>query len=210
MDVSRWFPRANVPCLRPAYFAFIRICSETRTYISRPSTSSQRLSSPAAVIRSYAARKLRAAKGTRVTARAVDRIRVSRMVELHHLATQTGAQPTGLVVVEDHTASVVEPGSDGSSAISVNPWSMISSRYSRGPTRRSDHPAQASINLPRDRRSSTMVLPSAGPASTAAMPKSCEEFPWWLHTYNHTAATPHSAANHPPPAYLTSQVSTSR
>jgi transposase InsO family protein len=38
----------------------------------------------------------------------------------------------------------------------------------------------------------------------------CNEFSVWLHTYITIAATPHSAANHPPPVYLTSPVTTPR
>jgi hypothetical protein len=36
----------------------------------------------------------------------------------------------------------------------------------------------------------------------------CQDFAAWLRTKTATAATPHSAASHPPAVYLTSQVST--
>ena len=38
----------------------------------------------------------------------------------------------------------------------------------------------------------------------------CEQFPIWLHTYNHHRGHTALEANHPPPAYLTSRVSTPR
>jgi hypothetical protein len=61
-------------------------------------------------------------------------------------------------------------------------------------------------------RDSTAPWPTNGPTpgSTAATPNVAKSSPSGCTPTITTAATPHSAANHPPPAYLTSQVSTPR
>src|SRR5262249_51376237 len=57
---------------------------------------------------------------------------------------------------------------------------------------------------------STAPWPTNGPthASTSAIPSAAPNFPFGCTPTITTAATPHSAANHPPAAYLTCQVTT--
>src|SRR5271156_6434155 len=59
-------------------------------------------------------------------------------------------------------------------------------------------------------RDFTAPWPTSGPTpgSTAATTNAAQSFANGYTPTIATAATPHSAANHPPPVYLTSQVST--